>query len=106
MKPIKTLLLTGENNHDWKRSAPFCKNLLEESEKFEVDLTTDPSVSLADKDQLNDYDLFLLIIMVRNGLIQRKKILSMLLETVRTFVFYTLPIMLLTVGLNMKRFAL
>ena len=95
MELVKTLLLTGENNHDWKRSAPYCKNLLEESKKFEVDLTTDPSVSLADKDKLND-----------NGSIQRKKILSMPLEMVRTFVFCTLPIMLLTVGLNMKRFAL
>jgi len=58
MKLVKTLLLTGENNHDWKRSAPYCKNLLEESKKFEVDLTTDPSVSLTDKDKLSDYNLF------------------------------------------------
>ena len=58
MEPIKTLLLTGENNHDWKRSAPYCKDLLEESKRFEVDLTTDPSASLADMDKLNDYGLF------------------------------------------------
>ena len=58
MEPIKTLLLTGETNHDWKRSAPYCKDLLEESKRFEVELTTDPSASLADMDKLNDYGLF------------------------------------------------
>ena len=58
MKPVKTLLLTGKNNHEWKRSALYCKNLLGESKKFEVDLITDPSVSLADKDKLNDYNFF------------------------------------------------
>ena len=55
MEPIKTLLLTGENNHDWIRSAPYCKDLLEESKRFEVGLTTDPSASLANIDKLNDY---------------------------------------------------
>lgn len=48
MPPIKTLLLTGQNNHDWRRSAPFCKNLLQQSGRFDVTLTEDPSAAMAD----------------------------------------------------------
>jgi type 1 glutamine amidotransferase len=54
---IKTLLLTGANNHDWRRSAPFCKELLEKSGKFEVDLTETPATALADAAALRKYQL-------------------------------------------------
>ena len=57
MARIKTLLITGENNHDWSRSAPFCRDLLEGSGKFSVTLTEDPSAALEDADALKDYDL-------------------------------------------------
>ncbi len=57
---IKTLLLTGQNNHDWKRSSPFCKNLLEKSGKFQVDMTEDPSAALADREKLSKYQLIFL----------------------------------------------
>jgi len=57
MARVKTLLLTGANNHDWKRSAPFCKELLEKSGKFAVTLTEDPSAALEDADALKDYPL-------------------------------------------------
>jgi uncharacterized protein len=55
---IQVLLLTGANNHDWERSAPFCKKLLEKSGRFQVTLTKDPSAALADRAKLDDYDLF------------------------------------------------
>ena len=58
MSKIKTLLLTGANNHDWRRSAPFCKALLEKSGKFEVDLTETPGIALADAAALKKYQLF------------------------------------------------
>lgn len=54
---IKTLLLTGANNHDWRRSAPFCKDLLEGTGKFQVDLTEDPATALADAAKLGEYQL-------------------------------------------------
>jgi type 1 glutamine amidotransferase len=57
---IKTLLITGANNHDWKRSAPFCTNLLEATGLFDVDITEDPSEFLKDADRLKRYGLFLL----------------------------------------------
>ena len=57
MAKIKCLLLSGANNHDWKRSSPFCKDVLENSGKFEVTLTEDPSAVLEDASALASYDL-------------------------------------------------
>ncbi|MCX5661757.1 MAG: ThuA domain-containing protein [Planctomycetota bacterium] len=57
MPPIKTLLLTGKNNHDWRRSAPFCKDLLEKSGRFDVTLTEDPSAALVDPAALDGLQL-------------------------------------------------
>ena len=57
MAKIKTLLLTGANNHDWTRSAPFCKKLLENAGRFETTLTEDPSASLEDAEALKAFDL-------------------------------------------------
>jgi len=48
MSRIQTLLLTGQNNHDWRRTTPICQELLEESGRFEVTVCEDPSVTLAD----------------------------------------------------------
>ena len=58
MSKIKTLLITGANNHDWQRSAPFCMDLLEKSGKFSVTLTEDPATVLEDAESLKDYQLF------------------------------------------------
>jgi type 1 glutamine amidotransferase len=52
---ISTLLLTGANNHDWKRTAPFIKDLLESTERFEVTLTTEASTAL--EGDISQYDL-------------------------------------------------
>ncbi len=57
---INTLLITGENNHDWRRSAPFCKALLEDTGGFAVDMTEQPAATLSDQDALRRYQLFFL----------------------------------------------
>jgi type 1 glutamine amidotransferase len=57
MRKIRTLLLSGGNNHDWQRSTPFCKELLENSGQFEVEVTTTPSDTLADAASLGEYEL-------------------------------------------------
>ncbi len=59
MKPIPVLLLTGANNHDWKRSSPFLKAVLEGSGLFSVTLTEDPS-SVLEQGALDRYQLFLI----------------------------------------------
>lgn len=55
---IETLLLTGANNHDWARSAPFCRDLLNNTGKFTVFMTDKPSEALADRKALSKYQLF------------------------------------------------
>ena len=57
MQKIRTLLLTGANNHDWRRSAPFCHDLLERTGRFAVKVTEDPSAMLAHETALEQVDL-------------------------------------------------
>lgn len=58
MQPIRTLLLTGANNHDWARTAPFIKSLMEGAGRFTVTLAEDASAAL--EADLSGYDLFFL----------------------------------------------
>lgn len=58
MAKIRTLLLTGENWHDWRRSSPFVRDLLEKTGRFAVSLTEDPSASLENPNLRDEYDLF------------------------------------------------
>jgi type 1 glutamine amidotransferase len=41
--PIKVLLLDGQNNHDWKRTTPELKKILEDSGLFTVEVATSPA---------------------------------------------------------------
>ena len=42
--PIRTLIIDGQNNHDWKKTTPVLKRLLEETKLFQVDVLTTPPV--------------------------------------------------------------
>lgn len=57
MDPIKTLLLSGENNHDWRRSTPYLWLLLQKTGRFQVDVTLNPSEILAGEEKLHEYSL-------------------------------------------------
>jgi len=54
---IRTLIISGENNHDWQRSTPFLKELLEKSGRFAVDVSTDINSALEDRAGLAQYQL-------------------------------------------------
>src|SRR5437879_798507 len=41
-QPIKTLLLDGQNNHDWKSTTPVLRKILVDSGLFTVDVATSP----------------------------------------------------------------
>jgi len=41
-KPLKALIVDGQNNHDWKATTPVLKRLLEETHLFTVDVATTP----------------------------------------------------------------
>lgn len=45
---ISVLIVTGQNNHDWFRSTPMIKELLEESGRFSVTVSTTPSEQAPD----------------------------------------------------------
>ena len=53
------LILSGMNNHDWKRTTPFIKTILETS-AFTVDITESPSDYLSDINNIAKYDLFIM----------------------------------------------
>src|SRR3954467_1219992 len=40
--PIRTLIIDGQNNHDWKKTSPVLKKILEDSGLFQVDVLTTP----------------------------------------------------------------
>ena len=40
--PMKVIIIDGQNNHDWKRTTPELKKILEDSGLFAVDVATSP----------------------------------------------------------------
>ena len=40
--PMKILIIDGQNNHDWKRTTPELKKILEDSGLFAIDVATSP----------------------------------------------------------------
>ncbi|NPV48468.1 MAG: ThuA domain-containing protein [Armatimonadetes bacterium] len=57
MPKLSVLLLSGANNHDWTRSTPYVRELMEASGRFTVTVTEDPSAALEDAGALAGYDL-------------------------------------------------
>lgn len=57
MSTKSVLLLTGQNNHDWRRSTPFVQQLLEASGLFEVTRAPEPQEALLDGPSLERFDL-------------------------------------------------
>ena len=55
--PIRVLILTGRNNHNWKETTPMLQKTLEATGKFDVD-TTVPPKGLT-RENLKDYDVIL-----------------------------------------------
>ncbi len=41
--PVRTLILSGENNHDWRTTTPYMKKLLESSGRFDVRVSEAPA---------------------------------------------------------------
>ena len=42
---LKALIIDGQNNHNWKKTTPFMKKILEETGLFTVDVSTSPKKS-------------------------------------------------------------
>lgn len=59
-EPIRTLLITGHNNHNWQYTSRVHEDTLEATGRFAVDITDDPQATLADAAGLKKYQLFVL----------------------------------------------
>ena len=57
---IPVLLLSGANNHEWEWTTPSLEAILAESGRFDVTVTKEPAVTLADADALAAYRVVLL----------------------------------------------
>jgi type 1 glutamine amidotransferase len=55
--PIRVLLLSGQNNHDWKSTTPKLRAILEKTGRFRVDVTEKPGLLTARA--LEPYDVIL-----------------------------------------------
>ncbi|QDV09356.1 Trehalose utilization [Planctomycetes bacterium Poly30] len=52
---IPVLVVSGENNHDWRWTTPSLVQILEEADLFDVVVTYEPAKDLADADRLAGY---------------------------------------------------
>lgn len=59
-EPIRTLLITGQNNHNWQYTSRVHAETLEATGRFDVDITEDPESVLKDAAQVAKYKLFVI----------------------------------------------
>lgn len=63
----KTLIITGQNNHDWETSSPILKQILEETGMFKADIMTTPEKD-GDMSVFNpDFLKYKLVVLDYNG---------------------------------------
>ena len=58
--PLRALLITGHNNHNWQFTSRVHQEAMEGSGRFIVTITEEPSATLVDAAKLAQYDLFVL----------------------------------------------
>lgn len=66
-KPIKTLIITGQNNHNWEVSHLVIKEILENSELFVVDFAISPAKDEDMSSFIIDFEPYKLIVLDYNG---------------------------------------
>lgn len=66
-KPIKTLLITGQNNHNWQVSHVVLKQILENSGKFAVDFAISPATGQDMSAFVPDFTPYELVVLDYNG---------------------------------------
>ncbi|MEZ6015052.1 MAG: family 16 glycoside hydrolase [Planctomycetota bacterium] len=56
----RLLVVSGANNHDWRWTTPSLVQILEQSGRFEVEVTYEPAKTLAETEDLARYSAFVL----------------------------------------------
>ena len=79
----KTLIITGQNNHDWKTSSPILKQILDETGLFSSEIMITPEKG-GDMNTFNpDFSKYKLVVLDYNGDSWSEKTNSAFLEYVR-----------------------
>lgn len=66
-KPIKTLVVTGQNNHNWEVSHLVIKEILENSKLFKVDFAVSPGKGEDMSGFIPDFNAYELVVLDYNG---------------------------------------
>ena len=66
-KPIKTLMITGQNNHNWQVSHVVLKQILENSGRFDVDFVISPEQGKDMSGFVLDFSPYQLVVLDYNG---------------------------------------
>lgn len=66
-KPVKTLLITGQNNHNWEVSHVALKKILENSGRFSVDYVLSPAAGRDMSGFVLDFTPYQLVVLDYNG---------------------------------------
>jgi type 1 glutamine amidotransferase len=66
-KPVKTLIITGQNNHNWKVSHLVIKDILENSGLFSVDFVVSPEKGQDMSGFIIDFTPYSLVVVDYNG---------------------------------------
>ncbi len=66
-KPIKTLIITGQNNHNWQVSHVVLKEILENSGLFKVDIALSPEKGQDMSNFILDFKPYSLVVLDYNG---------------------------------------
>src|SRR3978361_176936 len=64
---IKTLLIDGQNNHDWKKTPPLLKAALESANLFAVEVATSPAKGQDMSAFKPDFSKYQLVVSNYNG---------------------------------------
>ncbi len=80
-KTIKTLIVTGQNSHDWRTSSQILKQILEDTGLFEVQMALSPQKGGSMKNYAPKFSNFHLVVLDYNGDLWPKR-------TQRAFVNY------------------
>ncbi|MFC2167970.1 HEAT repeat domain-containing protein [Acidobacteriota bacterium] len=64
---VKTLILTGQNSHDWRTSSPILKQILDDTDLFDVQITLSPEKGGSMKNFSPEFSEYHLVVLDYNG---------------------------------------
>ena len=100
---LKALIVTGQNNHNWQKSSPYLKDILDKSNIFNAEILISPEQGKDMSDFIIDFKTYDVVVLDYNGdewPEQTKINFVNYVENGGGWLFSTLPIMPFLTGLN------